>query len=306
MEKNSKTKVMDVIFDMETNDPDDFLTLCILSTHPKVNLRAVTITPGSKHQVGLVKHTLRLLELKHVPVGSHNPFHAKTCVAPYHYRVLGNVAPEEPDGLGPAILYQAFKDYPNATIVTGAALHNMGELLTLYPDVKIQRWVAQGGFAGDNVVPEEYRLEKFVGKLTCPTCNFGGNYLAAEQCLADPRIVHRILVSKNVTHGIVYTPEWHKILEPYKDNSHAGFKLFYKAMEVYLDKKKTGKALHDPLAACAAIDPTIIETKEVELYHTSKTDWGSKLKEGSNTFISIRCDVQAFMAVLTGREMLDK
>jgi inosine-uridine nucleoside N-ribohydrolase len=31
---------------METNDPDDFLTLCILSTHPKVNLRAVTITPG--------------------------------------------------------------------------------------------------------------------------------------------------------------------------------------------------------------------------------------------------------------------
>jgi hypothetical protein len=92
-----------------------------------------------------------------VPVGSHNPFHAKTCVAPYHYRVLGNVAPEEPDGLGPAILYQAFKDYPNATIVTGAALHNMGELLKLYPDVKIQRWVAQGGFAGDNVVPEEYR-----------------------------------------------------------------------------------------------------------------------------------------------------
>lgn len=66
------------------------------------------------------------------------------------------------------------------------------------------------------------RLPKFVGKITCPTANFGGNYLAAEQCLSDPRITHRICVSKNVTHGIIYTPEWHKILEPYKDNSHPG------------------------------------------------------------------------------------
>lgn len=77
-------------------------------------------------------------------------------------------------------------------------------------------------------------------------------------------------------------------------------------MEVYLDRNPKGKALHDPLAACVAIDPTIIEMKEVEIYHTTKTDWGSRLKEGTNTFISIRCDVPAFMAVLTGREMLDK
>ena len=77
-------------------------------------------------------------------------------------------------------------------------------------------------------------------------------------------------------------------------------------MGVYLEKNPKGKALHDPLAACVAIDPTIIEMKEVEVYRTSKTDWGSNLKEGTNTHISIRCDVQAFMAVLTGREMLDK
>ena len=36
---------IDVVFDMETGDPDDFFTLCLLTAHPKVNLRAVTVTP---------------------------------------------------------------------------------------------------------------------------------------------------------------------------------------------------------------------------------------------------------------------
>ena len=49
---------MDVLFDMETRDPDDALTLCLLATHPASALRAVTVTPGSRAQVGLVRHLL--------------------------------------------------------------------------------------------------------------------------------------------------------------------------------------------------------------------------------------------------------
>jgi hypothetical protein len=33
-------------FDMETEDPDDALTLCVLATHPAVRLAAVTVNHG--------------------------------------------------------------------------------------------------------------------------------------------------------------------------------------------------------------------------------------------------------------------
>lgn len=42
----SRSPVTDVIFDMETQDPDNFLCLLFLSSHPCINLKAVTITPG--------------------------------------------------------------------------------------------------------------------------------------------------------------------------------------------------------------------------------------------------------------------
>ena len=48
------------ILDMETQDPDDFLTLVLLLGHPDVNLIAVTITPGSLEQIHLVKQALTL------------------------------------------------------------------------------------------------------------------------------------------------------------------------------------------------------------------------------------------------------
>ncbi|MFB2980068.1 hypothetical protein [Microseira sp. BLCC-F43] len=48
---------------METGDPDDFLTLLLLLGHPAVNLKAVTITPGSPQQIGLVRKALSFFNL---------------------------------------------------------------------------------------------------------------------------------------------------------------------------------------------------------------------------------------------------
>jgi hypothetical protein len=47
--------LIDVAWDMETGDPDDFTTLLLLLGHPQVNLIGVTIAPGTPDQVGVVR-----------------------------------------------------------------------------------------------------------------------------------------------------------------------------------------------------------------------------------------------------------
>jgi len=43
---------------METSDPDDLMTLCLLANHSKADLLVVTVTPGIDEQIGLVKTIL--------------------------------------------------------------------------------------------------------------------------------------------------------------------------------------------------------------------------------------------------------
>ncbi len=49
-----KENMKQVIFEMETSDPDDFMTLLWLADHPEIELLAVLITPGSKDQCQLL------------------------------------------------------------------------------------------------------------------------------------------------------------------------------------------------------------------------------------------------------------
>jgi len=91
----SETKTimpLNVIWDMETSDPDDFLTLLFLLGHPMVNLKAVTIMPGSIHQVGLVREALSWFDVD-IPVGSFNIKHPNECVSYWHYKSYGNIEP---------------------------------------------------------------------------------------------------------------------------------------------------------------------------------------------------------------------
>jgi inosine-uridine nucleoside N-ribohydrolase len=60
---------MRVVWDMETGDPDDFLTLLFLLGHPGVELAGVTLTPGTPDQIGVVRHALGLFE-RDIPVGA--------------------------------------------------------------------------------------------------------------------------------------------------------------------------------------------------------------------------------------------
>lgn len=288
---------MDILFDMETRDPDDALTLCLLATHPDATLRSVTINPGTRAQVGLVRHLLQRLGRSDVPVGARAPDHDKDAVSPFHRAWLGEVPPADPDAVAHELLARALHEHPGAVLLTGAPLHNLRLLLGQHPEARVARWVAQGGFAGDEVVPPEHRLAKFAGLRTCPTFNFNGDPKGALLALASDRIATRDLVSKNVCHGFVYDRALHARLAPIR-GATAGLALIHEAMAVYLEDDGPGKMLHDPLAACVAIRRDIATFREVEIYR-ERGEWGARPASETRTFITIAADPARFFEIMT-------
>jgi len=179
-------------------------------------------------------------------------------------------------------------------MLTGAPLKNLSKISK---KVLLKRWIAQGGFAGDNVVPAELRLPKFDGLITCPTFNFDGDPETALNLLKNETISERYLVSKNVCHGVLYNQTMHEKFKQAKDRS-PGLNLTYRGMDIYLEKRSTGKKFHDPLALAVALDLSVCKFKEVEVYRKGR-EWGAYIFPGSGTFISIEADIEKMIRVLT-------
>jgi pyrimidine-specific ribonucleoside hydrolase len=284
-------------FDMETNDPDDVMTLALLATHPRVELLSVTLMPGTPTQVGLVRHVLGVLGVGVGPgvgprvlcIGGSFQDTKKSSVSTFHDKWFGKWKPAAPTHRTEDVLSCAVLG--GCTLLTGAPLKNL-EGVPRFP-----RWVAQGGFAGDSVVPPEYRLPKFEGRETCPTFNFGGAPKVAEAMLASPHIGEKLLVSKNVCHGVAWDRTFHERVKALPKRT-SGLDLVLRGMELYLDKNPEGKKLHDPLAMTVAIEPGICEFRRVEMYR-QKGEWGARLKPDSDVQIAVSVDRERFFQVLT-------
>lgn len=314
--------MLDVVWDMETGDPDDFLTLLFLLGHPDVNLKAVTVTPGTPDQVGVVRRALEWFG-RAIPVGAHNLEHLPpsirnggapgdgrhgprgVCVSSWHYKAYGDIPPSRDAEPGGELLHAVCDE--STTLITGAPLKNLGAAMQR-PGFRLGRLVAQGGFAGEGVVPPELQLPKFRNMVTCPTYNLNGDPRSALAALEHPGIGTRRFVSKNVCHGVVYDHGVHARVTALKDVS-LSHRLIWRGMEEYLKKSKhrrapmqgegaalepEGKKFHDPLAACCAIDEAIGTWAEVELYRASG-GWGARPCPGSNTWIIIDHDRERFL-----------
>lgn len=275
-------------FDMETQDPDDVITLAIAATHPAAELVGVSITPGGPDQVGLVRHVLTRLGRADVPIGG-DPEREKPAVSGFHDKWLGTHA-EKATLLAADVLRTSAE--AGATLLTGGPLKNLAGL-PAFP-----RWVAQGGFAGDSVVPPEHRLPKFEGKETCPTFNFNGAPKVALAMLDSAAIGERLLVSKNVCHGVVWDAQFHAAVSALAKRT-AGLDLVLEGMALYLKKNPDGKALHDPLALAAALDERVCTFARVDVYRAENGEWGSRSNPASTTRISIAVDGPRFFDVLT-------
>jgi pyrimidine-specific ribonucleoside hydrolase len=293
---------------METGDPDDILTLLFLGSHPAVELRAVTITPGTQEQVALVRWLLEQMDLTNVRLGAQDwPANAGKHIPlnTVFYKNFGRSPRGEPMCERADLVLSECCD-ERATLLTGGPLHNLGEALRM-PGFRLGRWVAQGGFAGEGVVPRENQMDKFNGMRTCPTWNFGGNIPAAQAALASQAIQRKVCVSKNVCHSVVYDTEWHEALGRSAAAERAlqgdgsrravALSLIHGSMDSYLQHKPGGKKLHDPLALAVALNESVCQLAEVTLF-CEKGKWGSRLTPGSGIWISVAYDAAVFQETL--------
>ncbi|MBU0550232.1 nucleoside hydrolase [Myxococcota bacterium] len=296
-----------ILLEMETSDPDDFMTLALLCGHPRAALKGVVVTPGTPHQIGVVRACLARFDLD-IPVGAYNLDHLKargtpgeryvTCVSSWHYRALGEIPPSREAEPGWQVLARCFDE--ETTLVVGAPMRNLGALLAhrreVGDDRPLGRLFVQGGFAGEGVVPFLDQLPKFRGLRRVPSFNLNGDRPAAEAVIADKSFKDKHFVSKNVCHGVLFDAallaEAEAVVAP-----HEGLKIITHGMRAYLQRRPEGKLFHDPLAACCALDPEIGRWAEVSLDH-AKAGWGARLSPGSGLRIITGYDRARFLRVL--------
>lgn len=301
------TRPVPVAFDMETQDPDDLVTLLFLTAHPALELKAVTVTPGSRHQVAVVREALLRTDHLHVPIGSKDPDYPKVCVSAPHWKLLGETGEGEPEGIGADILAAAIRNDPDLTVITGAPLSNLHRMFELYRDMApLHRWIGQGGFVGANIVPEQDQLDKFRGKTHVPTFNFGGDLPAARFLLETDLIAERFLVGKNVCHGVVYDRERHDWFAQFADGA-LGFELIHRFLGQRLAKGKP-KKMHDPLAATVAVTQKVCDWEWVHYEQNEKKHWGAvRLNNPTRPASSgaVRVNEDVFWRVFAGEEAND-
>lgn len=319
---------VEVVFDMETNDPDDVICLIFLASHPFVKLKAVTITPGSTKQVGLVRWLLQRLGKiigRDIRLGAGDINHPKPAVSPWHKEAFfGNN--EIPLSSEAEVAWQVLDDEcdESTTLITGGPLLNVAEAIKQVGDnFVVGTWLAQGGFAGSNddlVAPED---DLFQGRSHYLTTNFGREYgsdesLAAKTALDHKGFEQRLLVSKNVCHhhsncftqeqfdrlarnlqsaGIPSVTPAAMAIFPVPNNDKDRYWLGQSLLLLGM-RNILGKLMHDPLAAMVVLDPRIISRwAEVNMTQKEDSTWGATRRDYSNTFISLRHNPELFWKV---------
>ncbi len=175
----------------------------------------MTIVPGTPDQIGFLRYVLHRFNRNHFPLGVFN-MDAKPGLSKFHLKIYDNtLISESRDALDGWEILLKYCD-EKTTLICGGPFKNVAKAIEK-GGFKLGRLVDQGGFAGDNIVPQEKRLSKLNGRLTCPTFNLGADIKADKIVLDYSGIKEKYFVSKNVCHGVLYTNETHRQLEKVKD-----------------------------------------------------------------------------------------
>jgi pyrimidine-specific ribonucleoside hydrolase len=234
-----------------------------------------------------------------IPVGAYNINTEKSSVSDWHYKAYGHIAASKLAQSATDVLIN--NSTIDTVVVTGAILRNLEN--TIIQATKEQKAfnpsqiVIQGGFAGEGLVPAEKQLEKFRGQRTAISHNLSKHPRSVFSVLNYPEFKIRRFVSKNVCHKVVYDKEMHDYIGKLKEKN-LSLKLIWQGMEVFLQDYPIGKMLHDPLAACCAIEPSIGEWVAVDIYQ-EKGAWGALASPSSNNYIIVDYNHELFLSTFT-------
>ena len=288
---------LQIVFDMETGYMDDFITLLFLLGHPLVNLKAITVVPGTPDQIGFIRHILALFDHVDLPLGV---FDMNATLAPsrFDYKEYYATDIKESREASDACDILLTHCDENTILVCGGPLSNISKAIET-GKFRLGRLVVQSGFAGGNIVPPEKRIDKLNGLLTSTAFNLDSDVKSALIVLQDRTIEEKLFVSKNVCHRVHYTRDINKQLEPIKDKS-LSLKEIHRVMSIYLRSIDIySEVFHDPLTACCAIDPSIGEWQDVELYFDEKIkERGSRIVEHPNIKIIVDYNHTKFLDTL--------
>ena len=142
--------------------------------------------------------------------------------------------------------------------------------------------VANGGFAGTNIVEKENELKKFKNKTAVRTYNFNLDVHSAKEVLDSPNVKNIILVSKNVCHS------------EFNVYNHIGL---HKDMFLATHGLSPTKCLHDLLAAKECVNTLTNQTLICQYKNVkpvveigeplNMSKWGCELSDNDKIKISV-------------------
>lgn len=244
-----------IIFDMETGDPDDIITLLLLLNNDKVQLKGVTCYEGSSLQIGLIQHIIDLSG-KVIPVAGWNTEEKE--LSPYYYKNFGKWKSLKAEMNPVELLYEYLTE--DVQLLTGAPLTNIALFLKKFPEKTIEKMVVQGGYLG-RIIPFDKRLDKFKKRDAIRTYNLGNDTEAFNAINYSIQISDLTYVTKDLCHGFLYDSTIHNHIH-FSDNNIG--QLLKKSLGHYA-VHNTLKAMHDPLAMLYLLYPDIGMRKSISM-----------------------------------------
>ena len=246
---------MNVLFDMDVGDSDDFITLLLLLNNPDVQVRGITCYQGSALEVGLINHVLHFVHIEDVLVGGWN-FFEPTVLPAFFTQTVGKWKSEKPLYNPGEVCSKILKMYPDTQILTTAPLTNLQFMLDNLYGINIKSVTTQGGYLG-KMVPNP--LPKFANRSSYRTYNLGTDIPAFEMVNSSNKIEKLTYVTKDMCHGFIYTEEFHKTI---KFRSSKISQLLKNCLSYYAT---AGKAMHDPLAMLIMLYPRLGQFLPIEM-----------------------------------------
>ncbi len=278
-------------------DIDDFITLLFALDNEEAEIKYVSIDSPSIEEIHLLANTLRKHKsnVKIVITGNITQYEDGNI----HDSLLELAKKKEFDKfnkneiipLKEAIELASNEELQSLTYFTGGSLLTLAEIIKKEPNIKA---FIQGGYAGNNIVPEEIALKKFKKRDTVPSWNLNLN-LDATLSVINNKEADLHFISKNVCHASMISSE------DTQNYSGQNIDILSKYFADDYNKKFKAKAMHDVLAFMTIFDneENIVQFKKVDLLSIPASEngfskWKSVINEDSNLSISVSFNYELF------------